>query len=468
MLSAGLLAAAPSAGAAASTVPVAVTLHDTAGAPVVGETIFGDYGPDSENDYSGAETDSSGLAVLHVPPESTVRLSFSVVRETGGTPDRSPITVDAGPAGTATTVVVPTRWGRTYTVVDPQGRAVAKAHVRMDVLVSTVVTDAVRGNYRMVDAEPWGYQPPGDVGEINSGATGTNGRTSPMRWYEPEPDPAIACALTFDAELCDQDDDGTPDGMFVELDGPQGYPYATGVAVPYTQWTAPSSATMTLHVPAVPVVEVVSQRPGTRTGEALLTVRVTKPSGSGYVPAAHLILDAVRSPSAGTLAVTDGQGLAEILYTGLAGPATVSVARYAGASVAATVTLQPRLGVGFARARYNPPGKDTRSAKSLNREYVRLANTSASSVSLRHWTVRNTAGNRYTFGHLTLRPGATVTLHTGPGHDTRTDRYWGAGRPRWDNRDRATLRMPSGSVVATCDWGRGGGLTTCLAGAVTG
>jgi hypothetical protein len=41
-----------------------------------------------------------------------------------------------------------------------------------------------------------------------------------------------------------------------------------------------------------------------------------------------------------------------------------------------------------------------------------------------------------------------VTVHTGSGTDTATDRYWGYGSPVWNNDgDTATLRTADGTVV---------------------
>jgi hypothetical protein len=459
LLGTGVLAASAPASAAGTKVPVVVTLQDTAGVPVAGWTIFGDYGPDSDNDYSGGTTDGAGKVVLTVPANSTVRL-LTVLR---GTADER-LTVNAGPSGTSTTIVVPTRWAHTYRVVDPLGRPVSNAYVRMDVLVSTQVSDAVHGTYRMRDSQPWLYPRP-TIQDHYPGLTGTDGRTEPMAWYQPEPDPAIACPLAYDVALCDQDDDGVPDGMAVVLDASSDNPAIQ--AVPYTHWAVPGSQQITLEVPAVPVVEVVGQRPGTRTGEVVLTVRASKPDGATWVPAAQVRLDAGtdwKNVDRERMRPTDARGITEIRYWRLANPTTVSVRLSYAASTASTVTLQPKQGVGFRAAQHNPPGKDTRTRKSLNREWVSLTNTAAAPVSLKHWTVRNEDGKRYRFGRYTLRPGATVTLHTGPGRDTRTDRYWGASRHLWAKNDTATLRDRSGKVVARCEWNgdKRDGQKTCM------
>ena len=460
VLAAGTLVAVGPADAAVTTVPLTVTLVDSAGAPVARQKIYAYY---QDYGHRSAETDAQGHAVLRVPPKVTAHLSLwdQPLADTGGAPARVPITVNTGSTGTSTTIVVPARWGRSYQVLDPLDRPVYGAFVDLDALVSTPVTDPVRGTYRMVGYEPWHYKPLGTQADVLAGATGVDGRTLPIQWYEPEPDPAVACPfLTYEPERCDQDADGTPDGMVIRLgQGSDGHP--SGVTVPYTQWAVPGSATMTLHVPAVPVVEVVSQRPGDATGEAVLTVRVLKPGASGYVPADGVRLDTGRF---WRFAVTNSQGLAELQMAHLRRPATVTVTTSAFAAVAAQVSVEPRLGIGVARARFNPPGKDRRTVKGLNREWITLTNTSVAPVTLTRWTLSNEAGNRYRFGRYTLRPGATVKVHTGPGHDTSTDRYWGSRSHRWAKRDRATLRTDVGTIAARCSWHGGGegGLWSCF------
>jgi hypothetical protein len=296
-----------------------------------------------------------------------------------------------------------------------------------------------------------------------------DGRTEPITWYQPEPDPAVACPLAIYPERCDKNNDGTADGMFVQFDGANIYPYGAGVTVPYTQWAVPGSPQITLSVPAVPIIDVVGQRPGKRTGEVVLTLRVRKPSGSTYVPAAGVGLEPGtdwKNVDREGQRVTDADGIMEIRYWRLARPTTVSITAGGLAAVAATVTLQPKRGVGFRTSQFNPPGKDKRTRKGLNREWISLTNTSGSAISLQRWTVTNDAGKRYRFGRLSLAPGASVTLHTGSGRSTNADRYWGASRHVWANRDTATLRNRSGNVVSKCEWSgdRRDGQKTCLVG----
>lgn len=91
------------------------------------------------------------------------------------------------------------------------------------------------------------------------------------------------------------------------------------------------------------------------------------------------------------------------------------------------------------------PGDDH---ENLNEETVTLHNGGETAVDLSGWTVADEAGHEYTFGDVTLDPGASVTLHTGSGTDTATDVYWGRSSAVWNNDgDTVTVRDPSDAVV---------------------
>lgn len=98
------------------------------------------------------------------------------------------------------------------------------------------------------------------------------------------------------------------------------------------------------------------------------------------------------------------------------------------------------------------PGNDN---ENLNGEYVRLANAGDESIDLAGWTVRDGAGKTYAFADgTTLAPGEAITLHTGSGTDTATDRYWGRDGAVWNNGgDTVTVRDADGEVVAERSYG---------------
>ena len=66
----------------------------------------------------------------------------------------------------------------------------------------------------------------------------------------------------------------------------------------------------------------------------------------------------------------------------------------------------------------NSPGPDTATNQSLNAEFVRLKNTSRTAQQLRGWRISDLDGHAYRLGALRLRPGASVTVHSGHGRDT--------------------------------------------------
>ena len=97
-------------------------------------------------------------------------------------------------------------------------------------------------------------------------------------------------------------------------------------------------------------------------------------------------------------------------------------------------------------ARFDPAGPD---ASHLNREYVKVANRCAKMINIKGWTVRDKAGNTYTFGSLRMGSG-TIYLHTGSGKARPGHRYWGRTEPVWDNTgEKASLYRGDGSKASS-------------------
>lgn len=128
---------------------------------------------------------------------------------------------------------------------------------------------------------------------------------------------------------------------------------------------------------------------------------------------------------------------------------TVVTAAVAGPAQASNPPLH------FSAAEPNSPGSDRGANSSLNAEWVRLTDSSRTvAYTLTGWTVRDRANHVYTFGSFTLKPGASVTLHTGKGTNSSTNRYWGQGWYVWNNTgDEAFLKNRSGATQDTCTWG---------------
>jgi len=102
---------------------------------------------------------------------------------------------------------------------------------------------------------------------------------------------------------------------------------------------------------------------------------------------------------------------------------------------------------------YNSPGTDTGSNSSLNHEWVRLHNTSAAWITMTGWTLRDAQNHVFTFSTYRIKPHGYVTVHTGRGSRTQTDRYWNLRWYVWNNTgDKATLRDASGRLLDQCSY----------------
>ncbi|MEU9272872.1 lamin tail domain-containing protein [Streptomyces sp. NPDC048251] len=146
----------------------------------------------------------------------------------------------------------------------------------------------------------------------------------------------------------------------------------------------------------------------------------------------------------------------------LAAAALAAGALVSGAALPATAADHARPHhpqVEISRVQYDSPGRDDRSNRSLNKEWVELTNTTRYAVNLDGWTLRDESGHTYTFDHYRLAGRATVRIHTGEGRDTRADLFQDRRAYVWNNdHDTATLRNDHGRFVDDESWGhrRGG------------
>ncbi|WP_107451519.1 lamin tail domain-containing protein, partial [Actinacidiphila rubida] len=93
-----------------------------------------------------------------------------------------------------------------------------------------------------------------------------------------------------------------------------------------------------------------------------------------------------------------------------------------------------------------------RGSAALNNEWITVANGGRHSVNLSGWTLSDRDHHSYRFSYLTLAPHASVRVHTGYGHNTRTDVYQDRHTSVWGNDDAATLRDDEGRFVASESW----------------
>jgi Lamin Tail Domain len=110
--------------------------------------------------------------------------------------------------------------------------------------------------------------------------------------------------------------------------------------------------------------------------------------------------------------------------------------------------------VHFSKAYVNSPGTDNRTNSSLNAEYVVLKNSSSTTTyTLTGYTIRDTSAHVFKFPTFKLKPGASVTVHTGSGINTSSNLYWGSKAYVWTNTgDTATLKNTVGTTKDTCSW----------------
>jgi hypothetical protein len=82
-------------------------------------------------------------------------------------------------------------------------------------------------------------------------------------------------------------------------------------------------------------------------------------------------------------------------------------------------------------------------------EYVTIRNAGGSAADLSGWTLRDLAGNTYTFPAFALAAGAEVKVWTKAGTNDSANLYWGRGTAVWNNTgsDSASLRDAGGAEV---------------------
>lgn len=93
------------------------------------------------------------------------------------------------------------------------------------------------------------------------------------------------------------------------------------------------------------------------------------------------------------------------------------------------------------------PGDD---GQNPNGEWVRFTNEASSPLDLSGWEIADeSASHRYRFDQFVLGAGASVTLFTGCGRDTATERYWcNEGSAVWNNSgDTVFVKDPLGNIV---------------------
>ncbi|MFG3282148.1 lamin tail domain-containing protein [Streptomyces sp. NPDC048111] len=147
------------------------------------------------------------------------------------------------------------------------------------------------------------------------------------------------------------------------------------------------------------------------------------------------------------------RSITRIAALGLAAAGLATAAAAVPASAAAKPI--PRSPIVFGAIQYDSPGKDDRSQRSLNNEWVTVTNTSRGTVNLKGWTLADRSHHTYTFHNLRLAAHQSVRVHTGIGRDTGRDVYQDRRDYVWNNSgDTATLRDNRGHIITAKSWGR--------------
>ncbi|MEJ8652462.1 MULTISPECIES: lamin tail domain-containing protein [Streptomyces] len=137
--------------------------------------------------------------------------------------------------------------------------------------------------------------------------------------------------------------------------------------------------------------------------------------------------------------------------------AATAVLPAAAAGHGRTPAPHHRSAVVLGAIQYDSPGRDDRSNRSLNAEYVTVKNTGRMPVNLRGWSLSDRAGHTYRFGNVRLGGHSQVRVHTGIGRDNRWDVFQDRRDYVWDNhRGTADLRNDHRRIVDSESWGRHG------------
>jgi hypothetical protein len=75
----------------------------------------------------------------------------------------------------------------------------------------------------------------------------------------------------------------------------------------------------------------------------------------------------------------------------------------------------------------------------LEKEVVFIQNNGTTASTLTGWVLKDNQEDAFTFPQVTLYPGGSILVHTGPGQDTASDLYWDLPEAVWKSGDLAAL-----------------------------
>jgi hypothetical protein len=126
----------------------------------------------------------------------------------------------------------------------------------------------------------------------------------------------------------------------------------------------------------------------------------------------------------------------------------LSIGLALGLATVGTLPAEAASNLAITAVRADSPGTDRGSNASRNAEYVVIKNTSKKSIKLGGYTIRDASSHIYRFPTgFVLKPGKSVTVHTGTGKNTGAHLYWGQRWYVWNNdKDTAKLQKTGRTV----------------------
>lgn len=112
---------------------------------------------------------------------------------------------------------------------------------------------------------------------------------------------------------------------------------------------------------------------------------------------------------------------------------------------------------------YDPAGKDNRANAHINRETVVLKNRGTKTLNVTGYRIKDAANHTFVFPRgSTIRPGQSVTIHSGKGTNTAAHKYWKQGNYVWNNTgDALRLTNAKGGLLEKCSYRGGGSSVSC-------
>jgi hypothetical protein len=111
---------------------------------------------------------------------------------------------------------------------------------------------------------------------------------------------------------------------------------------------------------------------------------------------------------------------------------------------------------GIVSVAFDSPGDDNFSNDSLNAETVKIKNSCSKNKKIGGMTLADEDKVRITLPARKLRPGKSITIHSGVGNANKKNLYIGDNNYVWNNSsDTAFLRKKSGALIGRCAWDEG-------------